>query len=333
MEMPPSLSIIIPAYNCARFLPQTIESVLSQSSPDWEVLLVDDGSDDGVTPALCDSYAGHEKIRVFHKPNGGLSDARNHGIDRADGKYIAFLDADDLLHPDFVRLTLDAARDSHADIIYTAIDFYTGDFKIRPVAPDLKIEIRPPAGVLEAVLLQTKYDNGAWGKIYSRKIWETLRFRKGTWYEDLDVCYRYLSLARSVAYIPHKLYGYRQNPSGFIRTFSLGHVDSLDVTDRMLSWLSANAPLLFPGMHGRIIRAAADRRMSAHFHLLLLLFKARGRVARLVREGKVSRTGISAVRTRCRKVIRGQRWASFTNRRVRLKNRLGAALSYLFIGF
>ena len=90
----PAISVIVPVYQAESLLPQCVESVLSQTFSDWELLLVDDGSRDG-SPALCDSYAAREpRIRAFHKPNGGVSSARNLGLEQAAGQCIAFCISD-----------------------------------------------------------------------------------------------------------------------------------------------------------------------------------------------------------------------------------------------
>ena len=95
----PAISVIVPVYQAEALLPQCVESVLAQTFSDWELLLIDDGSRDG-SPALCDGYAARDpRIRVFHKPNGGVSTARNLGLEQATGPYIAFLDADDAFEP------------------------------------------------------------------------------------------------------------------------------------------------------------------------------------------------------------------------------------------
>ena len=93
----PAISVIVPVYQAEALLPQCVESVLAQTFSDWELLLIDDGSRDG-SPTLCDGYAARDpRIRVFHKPNGGLSDARNYGLCHAQGEYILFMDGDDWL--------------------------------------------------------------------------------------------------------------------------------------------------------------------------------------------------------------------------------------------
>ena len=95
----PAISVIVPVYQAEALLPQCVESVLAQTFSDWELLLIDDGSRDG-SPTLCDGYAARDpRIRVFHKPNGGVSTARNLGLEQATGPYIAFLDADDTFEP------------------------------------------------------------------------------------------------------------------------------------------------------------------------------------------------------------------------------------------
>lgn len=98
------ISIIVPAYNCESTLTRCVESVLSQQFKDFELLLVDDGSTD-CTPALCDAYAAEDgRVRAFHKPNGGVSSARNMGLDNAVGEWITFVDSDDELMADALSL-------------------------------------------------------------------------------------------------------------------------------------------------------------------------------------------------------------------------------------
>lgn len=309
--MTPSVSIIIPVYNGARYLPDTVASVLSQSRSDWELIIVDDGSDDGWTPALCDSYAADRRVRVFHKPNGGISDARNYAIPLARAPYLSFLDADDLLHPDFIRLTLHAAEESGADIVFTIPDFFTGKFDMRPVRSHPRVCTIDPVEAVRTALFQTGLDNGVWAKLYRTTLWSDLRFHKGRRYEDLDIFYRPVLAAAKVAFLPMKLYGYRQHSDSYIHVFTPQRADVLDVTDEMLEWMRRNRP--------ELVSAAADRRMSAHFNILLLLY------ANHVENPQLEQ--------RCLEVIRSQRRASLTGRGTRLKNRIGALVAYVFPRF
>ena len=106
------ITVIVPVYNTADTLARCVDSIIAQSYSDWEVILIDDGSPDGA-PAMCDDYqAADPRIRVLHKPNGGLSDARNAGIDMARGEWITFVDSDDYLSSDTLQTISDTADDN-----------------------------------------------------------------------------------------------------------------------------------------------------------------------------------------------------------------------------
>lgn len=115
-----TISVIIPVYNTEAYIPACIDSILSQSFSDFEVLLIDDGSTDG-SGAICDEYAKIDsRIRVFHKENGGVSSARNEGLDNAKGDWVFFIDSDDLL-PNRALEVLMAHADSDVDVVYGGI--------------------------------------------------------------------------------------------------------------------------------------------------------------------------------------------------------------------
>lgn len=316
------VSVIIPAYNAEKYLPEAVASVISQSSFDWELILVDDGSTDS-TPRLCDGLAASDaRIRVIHKPNGGLSDARNHGIDAARGEYLTFLDADDILAPGFISLTLQAAADTGAPIVAAPfIAFECGS----PFAGTMASPMRccsvsvPPGEALEYALYQTPLpqtgfipDNAAWGKLYARRLWTELRFTKGIWYEDMDIFYRLWLLADSIAYIDVPLIGYRQHPSSYLHTFSPSRIDALDVSDRMLRTLARSKD---SRICRRTVRAARVRRFAAHYNILALIYANRAR--------------LPEVEARCLGVIRSERAMVLRDRHARLQDRAGAIVACL----
>ena len=113
----PAISVIVPVYKVERYLGACVSSVLAQTFEDFEVILVDDGSPDGC-PALCDAWAQKDpRVRVIHRENGGLSAARNTGIEAAKGRFLTFLDSDDRLEPDTLRRAYDAQRQHDADLV------------------------------------------------------------------------------------------------------------------------------------------------------------------------------------------------------------------------
>lgn len=119
----PSISVIVPVYNAERYLKPCVESILAQTFRDFEVLLIDDGSTD-LSGSICDGYADADnRVRVLHKPNGGVSQARNDGIGQAAGKYLAFSDSDDTVAPDWLETLYQKAEQTSADLV--VCNFYT----------------------------------------------------------------------------------------------------------------------------------------------------------------------------------------------------------------
>ena len=152
------VSVIIPIYNVERYLRDCIESVLAQSFSDIEVILVDDGSPDNCG-AICDEYAGKDnRITVIHKKNGGLSDARNAGLDIARGKYILFVDSDDMIKKETVSHLYEYIRREKAQIVYFNAETLYEDFEDRGYTEDLirKNHYKTSKG---AFILQTQRNN------------------------------------------------------------------------------------------------------------------------------------------------------------------------------
>lgn len=301
----PLVSVIVPAYNAEKYLPAAIESVLRQTYSGWELILVDDGSTDS-TPAICDkAVADDPRVRVVHKPNGGFSSARNAGVSVSTGKYLAFLDSDDMLAPTFMEIMVNVAVQEKVEIV-ASDHIPSEDEPVFGKSGDKDVWCEDSMRIVEKILYQTSVVIcSVWGKLYDRKLWENMEFRDGIGYEDLDIIYRVMLSVKKVAVVPQPLYFYRQHPDSYIHTFTRKRADVLDVTDRMLAWMRDNCPQLVP--------AAEDRRMSAHFNILSLLYKNH------VRD--------KALEERCWRVIRAERAKSLRNPKVRLKNRVGALVA------
>ncbi len=300
--MTPEISVIIPSYNGEEYLKDAIESVLGQDFTDFELILVDDGSTDS-TGSIMDRAAEEDaRLRVIHQPNGGLSAARNSALDAATGRWIYFLDSDDLMARGALRTLHEAAVREGAEIAIAPYRTFAGEPPKLPLKARPRIRVVSGTEATELALYQHGVDNAACGKLYKRRLWEKLRFRKGILYEDLDIFYRLWPAAERVAIVEDPLYLYRMQPGSILHRFNRRRLDVLDVTDRMVEWIEREHPEL---------RAAAhDRRMSAHYNMLLLM----------------ARHGFddAASRERCERVIREEAPASLRSGRVRAKNRLGA---------
>ena len=203
------LSVIIPVYRTERTLERCVKSILQQSYHDLEVILVDDGSPDNC-PQLCDEWALKDsRIRVVHKPNGGLSDARNAGIDAATGDCLTFVDADDYLAPDTYAQVMPKAAGS--DIVEFPIYWhYTGD--------DERLMRFQPADYddmgrywLEGEAYTHTY---ACNKVFRRALFGDVRFPKGRVFEDAATLPLLLERARRVSTVDAGLYYYVANPAG-----------------------------------------------------------------------------------------------------------------------
>lgn len=299
------ISVVIPVYNAARYLRECLASVSAQTYSSIEVIMVNDGSTDD-SGEICRQFAAVDsRFRIVDTDNRGVSCARNCGIDLSEGEFICFVDADDTMHPDALSRLHSALISTGSDICVGNYHYGASPAKV-PSVPSLPVCFSPHS-ILEAGLYQKLSVNSPCGTLFRRHIFgDTLRFRKGRRYEDLDLFYKWLLKAGKVAYLTEKLYFYRKHGDSFINTFSPARLDVLDVTDEMLGYIAAECPGLLP--------AASDRRFSAHYNVWLLLI-ANG-------------VDMPAVEARCLKVIREERIHEILNPAVRFRNRMGALASF-----
>ena len=175
--MQPQVSIITPLYNGARFLPQTIESVLRQTYPDWEMLIINDGSTDN-GEAIAQQYAQQDsRIQVFTQSNRGSAAARNNGIRRAKGRYIALLDADDLWEPAFLEMQLKLMKEKQCQLVCGAHKRIDANNKeiLKPFFPPEKITHTDLLKTCSITCLTGLYDTQKYGKIYLHENFRSLR--------------------------------------------------------------------------------------------------------------------------------------------------------------
>lgn len=183
------VSIITPLYNGERFLSQTIESVLKQTYTDWEMLIVNDGSTDQ-SESIARSYAEHDnRIKVYSQPNAGSAAARNNGIRRAKGRYIALLDADDLWEPTFIEMQLNLMQEKKCFLVCGAHKRIDAENKeiLRPFYPPEKITYKALLKTCSITCLTGLYDTKKYGKIYLHEEFRSLRDDYIYWLEILHL--------------------------------------------------------------------------------------------------------------------------------------------------
>ena len=203
MNDTPLISVIVPIYKVERYLPKCVDSILSQTYSNLELILVDDGSPDGCGK-LCDDYAARDnRVRVIHKPNGGLSDARNAGIQIARGKYLAFVDSDDWIEPDTYASMLPLMEKYGAKIVCAGRydeDGLTGEAKVG-LCPE-KEEFVPGKELVRRIFRWDHLDSAAWDKLYHRELFREIRYPVGRVVEDVPTTYRLVLLAGGAAMLP-----------------------------------------------------------------------------------------------------------------------------------
>jgi glycosyltransferase involved in cell wall biosynthesis len=215
----PKLSVIIPVYNTGEFLDACIESVFNQSMKEIEIIIVDDGSDDG-SEKKCDYYAlADNRVIVIHQANKGLSEARNIGIRHTGTDYLMFVDSDDVVDRSFCQTAYDSAVDSKADIVvfgYDRIDI--SGYVISDGYRDNK-DIEGVYSKKDALCLLAakKIEDYAWNKIYRRTMFNEVKFPSGERWEDMAISYLLFDRADRVKVINTILYHYRYRPGSLIR--------------------------------------------------------------------------------------------------------------------
>ena len=203
------ISVIVPIYNVEKYLDRCIKSIINQSYTNLEIILVNDGSTDKCGE-ICDKWKEKDKrIKVIHKENGGLSDARNAGIEIAKGEYLSFIDSDDYVHKDFIKVL-----------------FFNECIKYS-------------RGILEK---KESIYCVAWNKLYKKEIFKHIRYPKGKLHEDVAVINKILYYSNKIAITDLRLYFYYNNPNSIMRsTFSIKRLDVLDVIyDSYIFFLEKN---------------------------------------------------------------------------------------------
>jgi len=202
------ISIIVPIYKVEQYLERCITSITAQTYKDVEIILVDDGSPDNCGK-ICDTYAKADKrIKVIHKSNGGLSDARNVGIDNSTGEYIIFIDSDDWIDIDMVQVLYNVIKKYDADIAECSYRNHYPEFIKEETSCNGEVIIADPIFALECMLDWKYYKTNAWNKLYKRSVIGDIRYPKGRIHEDEFTTYKYFYRAKKLVYVDVSKYNY-----------------------------------------------------------------------------------------------------------------------------
>ncbi|WP_022760636.1 glycosyltransferase family 2 protein [Butyrivibrio sp. AD3002] len=239
------VSIIIPVYNVEKYLDECVESVIVQSYENIEIILVDDGSTDSCG-MLCDKWATKDsRIKVVHRPNGGLSAARNSGLEIAKGDYISFVDSDDSVKKAFIEDFIDALENTGADFAFCDIESARLAERDRLGTEQMILSDKECRQLLIDPLSREYVEMVvAWNKIYKKDLIKDLRYKEGKIHEDEFMINNFIYSFSKAVYIPHRNYIYRVNDEGITGSENrndLRHLDAVDAyEERMQKALDNN---------------------------------------------------------------------------------------------
>lgn len=232
----PLISVIIPVYKVEQFLKRCVDSVLSQTYTNLEIILVDDGSPD-LCPKICDDYAALDsRIKVVHKKNGGLSSAKNAGLDTCKGEYIAFVDSDDFISKYFIEFLYQAVVEKHVNISVAEYrSFKEDEVLFDENEPDnYTVEKQSLEEIMSRYSSIYSHDSMltivSWNKLYKADLFDEIRFPEGKLYEDAATTYKILNQCDEIAFVNNLLYYYflRRNSISGSETFSEKTLDFFD---------------------------------------------------------------------------------------------------------
>ncbi len=202
------ITVIIPVYNVERYLRKCLDSIINQTYQELEIIVVDDGSKDS-SGNICDEYASKDsRIKVIHKKNGGLSSARNAGLEIATGDYVMFVDSDDFVEPDFCKIPLELALAKEADIVSFGFNKITKEGNVATIKTNSPRYILPEEGIKELILVKDHIYNFAWNKLYKLSLFNGIRYPFGKTYEDQATTYLLFDKANKIYVDDALLYNY-----------------------------------------------------------------------------------------------------------------------------
>ena len=254
------ISVIIPVYNVEKYLINCIESVLNQSYRNLEIILVDDGSTDD-SGKICDEYIKKDiRIRVYHKNNGGLSDARNYGIDHASGKYITFIDSDDDVSTEYISDLYILIKKYNVNISITPLKICAKNSYKRTKLKRHEEILLPKIAFFERLLCDNGFGISICGKMFLTRLFDDIKFPYGCLCEDNGTTYKLFDKCQHVAYVSNYNYNYYKRNNSIMKSeFIRKKLDLIIMTDEMCDYLEK-----YPELSDSVNK----RRINARFSIL-----------------------------------------------------------------
>lgn len=248
------ITVIVPVYNVENYLSRCIESILHQDYTNFELLLIDDGSTDN-SGDICEEYKKSDnRIIVFHKKNGGLSSARNYGIENSKGEYISFIDSDDFVAPNYLQVLVDLII-KYKTCISTVRGCKTSKSEIIYTKGEDKETLFSTSDALFQMCINNWFGISAWAKLYRKECFDKFRFPEGKIYEDLLTVPYVISQCKAIASSKKELYFWYERA---------GSITNSNITEKNFVWFEAISQLVdylddnFPKLHDAVVKRLID---------------------------------------------------------------------------
>lgn len=302
------ISIIVPVWNSEKTLDACVASILGQSFGDYEVILVDDGSTDG-SANLCDSFASqHSNFKVAHIPHSGPSEARNKGLDLAEGDFVTFIDSDDEVVKSYLETLLNILVQNEADVSALSYQIVPRESKPSAIDYDAPVKIFTNEEAVLDLLYQNNLDSSQCFKLFRKECIMGIRFPKQyRVYEDLLFIYNVYCRCKKVAWANRKMYFYHKESSGQMDAICPLVDDPLKIVQDIRKDIDKRFP------YEKFQKAIDNRTISISFNLLK----------------RISQQGISnpEIETQCWENIKALRFGNLFDQNVRAKNKIGVIAS------
>lgn len=237
------ISVIVPIYKVEDYLHRCVDSIINQTYTNLEIILVDDGSPDNC-PMICDEYAKKDsRIRVVHKKNGGLSDARNAGLDIATGEYIMFIDSDDFVDIEMMESMMKNMIDNNVDMVVCNIKYVYEDREVVKYNQADRILDRYEA--MEEYLKDGVVQAVAWNKLYKKSLINNMRYKVGKTNEDEFFTYKVVDKTDKIYYNSKPFYNYIQRNSSIMGKYSIKRLDGVEASYERLNFIKKKYPTLY----------------------------------------------------------------------------------------
>ena len=259
----PLISVIVPVYGVEKYVAKCLDTIINQTYRNLEIILVDDGTKDR-SGIICEEYAKRDgRIKVFHKENGGLSDARNYGIEHSTGEYLTFIDSDDYLDLDYVEFLYNLIKKGYRMSLCSLHVVYTSNGHIENKGNGKEV-ILSGKQCIEMMCYHEEVDTAAYAKLMHRDLFDKVRYPKGKIFEDIGTSYLLFDQCDEIicSFVPKYYYVIRNN-SIVTSEFNLSKLDLIEMTNQMADYVNVK----YPDLENATLRRRGYATLHQHLSL------------------------------------------------------------------